>query len=567
MKYLLLALCCFFVSMGIAQQRFDVVIEEIMSDPSPQVSLPNAEFVELKNTSGKDVNLQGFRLSTSTALSGSFPSYVLAADSFVILCSNANAAAFAVYGKALGIPSFPSLPNDGTTLGLLTKENALIHFVSYTNTWYQSELKKEGGWSLEMIDTHNPCAGISNWKASTDNRGGSPGKKNSVDALNKDETAPQLVNLYLKDNSTLVLQFDEPVDSALSAIINNYLVEPAVSISSVRIDGTSFTQIEVYLANALKTATLYKVSIKNLKDCTGNEIVSDAYSIGIPQEVAANDLVVNEILFNPKPNAADYVELYNRSNKIIDASKLYIASRSASGSISSPKKISEEPRYILPGDYVVITEDASAVLKNYLVKNRKALFELPTLPSWPDDKGTVVLLDVNESIADEVTYSDDWQFDLLADDEGVALERIDVDGPSQNRNNWHSAASTAGFGTPTYQNSQYKSAEALHAVISVVPKIFSPDNDGFEDFSSIQYEVKEPGFVANVLIFDIAGKMVRHLAKNATLGLKGSWNWDGLDEKGLKLPIGNYVIYTELFNLQGNKKSFKNVVTLARRLN
>ena len=363
-----------------------------------------------------------------------------------------------------------------------------------------------------------------------------------------------------------MLQFDEPVDSALSAIINNYLVEPAVSISSVRIDGTSFTQIEVYLANALKTATLYKVSIKNLKDCTGNEIVSDAYSIGIPQEVAANDLVVNEILFNPKPNAADYVELYNRSNKIIDASKLYIASRSASGSISSPKKISEEPRYILPGDYVVITEDASAVLKNYLVKNRKALFELPTLPSWPDDKGTVVLLDINETIADEVTYSDDWQFDLLADDEGVALERIDVDGPSQNRNNWHSAASTAGFGTPSYQNSQYKPAEALHAVISVVPKIFSPDNDGFEDFSSIQYEVKEPGFVANVLIFDIAGKMVRHLAKNATLGLKGSWNWDGLDEKGLKLPIGNYVIYTELFNLQGNKKSFKNVVTLARRL-
>ena len=51
------------------------------------------------------------------------------------------------------------------------------------------------------------------------------------------------------------------------------------------------------------------------------------------------------------------------------------------------------------------------------------------------------------------------------------------------------------------------------------------------------------------------------------LVLNGSWNWDGLDEKGQKLLIGNYIIYTELFNLQGKKKQYKNVVVLARRLN
>ena len=44
-------------------------------------------------------------------------------------------------------------------------------------------------------------------------------------------------------------------------------------------------------------------------------------------------------------------------------------------------------------------------------------------------------------------------------------------------------------------------------------------------------------------------------------------SFEGLDEKGRKLLIGNYIIYTEFFNPQGKKKQFKNVVILARRLN
>jgi hypothetical protein len=51
------------------------------------------------------------------------------------------------------------------------------------------------------------------------------------------------------------------------------------------------------------------------------------------------------------------------------------------------------------------------------------------------------------------------------------------------------------------------------------------------------------------------------------LALSGYWNWDGLDDKKAKLPVGCYVILTEMFNLQGQKERFKNVVVLARRLN
>src|SRR5205807_3632003 len=141
---------------------------------------------------------------------------------------------------------------------------------------------------------------------------------------------------------------------------------------------------------------------------------------------------------------------------------------------------------------------------------------------------------------------------------GVALERIDPAGPSQDKNNWHSAASTSGYGTPGYKNSQYKQQDIFNATIDVAPKVFSPDNDGHDDVSTISYQVGSSGYVANIYLFDANGRMVRYLVKNALLGLKGSWNWDGLDEKGQKLPVGNYIVYSELFTLDGKKRQFKN---------
>ena len=50
--------------------RFDIVIAEIMADPSPQVNLPNNEWIELRNTSGITINLSGWRIGDAAGLSG-----------------------------------------------------------------------------------------------------------------------------------------------------------------------------------------------------------------------------------------------------------------------------------------------------------------------------------------------------------------------------------------------------------------------------------------------------------------------------------------------------------------
>lgn len=547
--------------------RYDVVITEIMADPSPVVGLPNAEYVEIRNISSSPFNLSGWRLSDASGTATISASFVFQPDSVAILCANSNGVAFSAFGRTIGVASFPSLDNDGEVLILRSPQNQTIHSVSYTTEWYANEAKKEGGWSLEMIDPKNPCAGKGNWKASTNNLGGTPGKTNSVNGINTDDAPLQLKRAYALDSITVMLVFDESLDSALAAVTANYSLLGFIVSAALPI-APSFQSVQLKLASPLAAAAVHTIAVNNLTDCSGNTI--GAYNktkVGLPQTPLAADVVVNEILFNQQSGGSDYVEFYNGSNKVVDASKLYVANKTNNGSVTSLKKLSEQPCYLFPGDYLLLTEDANWLKRTYHAKNEDALLQLSSLPSFPDDKGTVVLIHLNGNVIDEVAYEDDWHFGLIDNKEGVALERIDPLAASQNKSNWHSAASGVGYGTPTYQNSQFKKTEDIKATIDVSPKSFSPDNDGRDDIATIDYKVEEASYVANVIIFDANGRTVRHLVKNDLLQLKGSWNWDGLGENRNRLPIGHYIIFTEIFNLQGKKKNFKNSVVLTRQLN
>jgi len=551
-----------------AQNRYDVVIDEIMPDPTPQIGLPSNEWIELKNTTATPINLQNWRIGDASGQSGPMPNFTLLPDSFVIVCTGSAVAAMSVFGTAISVTSFPSLDNDGDQLFLKAANGKIIHAISYTSGWYQNEVKKDGGWSMEMIDTKNPCAGFSNWKASINTTGGTPGKKNSIDAVNNDQTAPLLKKAYTTDNITIILVYDEPVDSLSGATLANYSIDGNLTLISATTLPPLFNQVQLKTSSPLTINTVYNIIASNVKDCSNNTIgSSNKVRVGLPEDAAAGEWIINEILFNPRSNAFDFVEFYNNSNKIFDASKLFIANRNSSGVISSIKPLSAVPFYVFPGDYIVETEDAANLALQYLVKNPDNVLIVSSPPSFSDNEGTVVALNFQGNVVDEVKYKDDWHFKLIDDPEGVSLERIDPAGLSQDQANWHSAASTAGYGTPTYKNSQYKLLNAINAVIGVSPKVFSPDNDGRDDIATIQYEITEPGFIANITIFDAAGRPIRNLVRNGTLGLKGYWNWDGIDDKGLKLPVGTYIIFTELFNLQGKKEKFKNTIVLARKLN
>ena len=110
-----------------------------------------------------------------------------------------------------------------------------------------------------MIDTRNACSGSDNWMASNDFKGGTPGKKNSVDAVNKDLQPPELLRAYAADSVSLILIFDEPLDSSNAAIASNYTISDGIGIPlSASTNAPLFNKVQ------LRTACCFKPKIKSI---------------------------------------------------------------------------------------------------------------------------------------------------------------------------------------------------------------------------------------------------------------------------------------------------------------
>ncbi|MDI3318880.1 lamin tail domain-containing protein [Pinibacter soli] len=566
MKFFFTAVAMLFLNYASYAQakRFDILITEIMPIPSPVVGLPPAKYVEIKNASPTVINLKNWKLCSANSAAAISQSVLLKPDSFLLICTSSNLAALSTIAPTISVTNFPTLYADGDEIFLLSPEGKTIHSVSYSRSWF-NDIKSKGGWSLEMIDTQNPCGGASNWTASINDKGGTPGKENSVKAVNIDNTAPQLLKAFASDEKHITLVFNEPVDSIQASVKTNYMLNDN-AIASVVVKQPSFTNVILEFTNSLTVNRPYDFSLSNIEDCSGNTMDNMVIKTGLPSATDSFDIAINEILFNPTPTGVDYVELYNRSNKILDVKELYIANRSSSGELNSIKQLTTESRLLFPNDYLVISENSMAVRKEYLVKNPEMMIELSSMPSFPNENGSCIILNKQGRIIDDLRYDSKWHFALIENPKGVALERTDFDAPTQNQSNWHSAAASAGYGTPTYQNSQFKTSEQPQGMIDISPKVFSPDNDGFDDFATINYQFSERGYVCNIYIFDAKGSPVRNLVKNGLCSQSGYFRWDGVDEQGKPLPIGNYIVVTEIFNLQGKSQLFKNVVVLARRL-
>lgn len=545
----------------------DVLITEIMADPTPQVNLPDAEWIEIKNCSKRIISLYGWQIADFGGRSKAFTKQLLYPDSILLLTGTANEIKMQNFGRCLGVEDFPSLNNDADELKLTNERGQLIHVVSYEEKWYKNVIKAEGGWALEMLDTKNPCGGETNWTSSIHPSGGTPGKMNSVIKENPDDEPPYLIRAFAKDSLSVELYFNESIDSASAAITNNYQID-GLSLKPVFAlpVAPSFKKVILTLPYPLNQENNYQVIVRNLTDCSGNSIGNfNTAAFGLTKICDSGDVVINEILFDPKGSGSDYVELFNRSSKRINLKSLILANRTAAGNIGDWTICSADDYILNPDEYVAICNDKQDIIINFPAHKKENLFERQTFPSFPNDKGTVILINNMGEIIDAVIYSDDWHFPLISDKEGVSLERIDPKESSVNKDNWTSAAQDIGFGTPGRQNSQYRSDLRVKGMVNAYPEIFSPDQDGNDDFLTVHYKFEENGYVLNCKIFDAGGRMVRYLQRNLLCGLGGSIRWDGLDQNQQRLPTGPYLVFTEVFHLSGKVKRYTIRVVLVNK--
>jgi hypothetical protein len=547
---------------------YDVVVNEIMADPEPQVGLPPVEYVELFNTSPYPVYLDGWILQAGNA-THSLPPFTLPSTAYAIIADSCAGILFSSSGHFLGLSSF-SLANDGAAVTLSNDDGQVIHSVSYTEDWYDDTYKAQGGWSLEQLDPLNPCGGKSNWKCSQSNLGGTPGHFNSVYGENPDLSSPSPVTIGVIDPRNILVYFNESIDSNSFGDIHSYNIQPEnILPESISLVPPGYTSLKIMLPSSMEPKKVYTlVFLDTLRDCAGNARV-DGYSVpfGLPLEPDSGDVVINEILYDPELGVPEFFELYNASGKIISLNSLMLSENdSISFQITGTYVLNSEPRLFFPGDYLAFTSDPIALSNNYKTCDPDHLLTMNSIPSFTNTGGCISLVNRNEEIIDLLIYSDDMHYPLLSTTKGVSLERISAAVSSRDHDNWHSASSSCGYATPALKNSQSAGSMVSEAGISIDPSVFSPDNDGYQDLVFIRCHPGEPGYVANISIFNNGGQLVRNLVNNKLLGTDELFFWDGTDDRGGKSPIGMYILYFEFFNMQGSVRHCKKVIVLGGRL-
>ena len=549
--------CCSAYSQPV--QRFELVMTEIMADPSPVVGLPAAEYIEVKNRSKRALRLDGCRISDGTT-SGIIGSGVtLPPDSLLILCSRTQASLFARFGRAAGLNTFPSIDNDGDEIVLLSPEGVVIHALRFEAAQYRNPMKAAGGWSLEMIDPELPCHGSDNWAASTSPEGGTPGKTNSVNGIRSDLNPPVPVRTWSLDSITVVVQFDEGLDSLTAARLSAYRLEgTAVQVVRALAMPPFFDRVTLTFDRPLSVDVVYALSIRDLRDCQGNAISTPVVlKTGRPGSAANGQLRINEILFDPRPGGVDYVEMINLGPGILDAVNLRIGNAQNGGAAANLKQIQPHPRLIFPGDHIVCTTDPDAVMRDYFVKERTWLWGMSALPSFPDDAGCVVLLDHTGRELDRFSYDQDMHFPLLGERAGVALERVRPGSPTTSPGNWHSASSVSGYGTPTARNSQYMAADTLPGELQLSSRILSPDLDGIDDLLMVNWRFPVTGNTISMRVLDIQGRTITTLLRNGLAGTSGEISWNGLQDGGRRMTAGPCVLWAEVTDNRGRSRVWR----------
>jgi hypothetical protein len=300
-----------------------------------------------------------------------------------------------------------------------------------------------------------------------------------------DTIPPKWTQFEMLSSNKLKLTFSEAIDFSKATFqLDNKIGMPVSKLIS-----SNQLSIELIFPIDFLKGNIYNLETRGIIDLFGNELVVTQKSIAIAETIALGDVVLNEILFDSPINSAEYVEIYNCSDKNLDLSTLSLTTRKVDGTLNTGITFPNQTK-ILPKSYLVLTSDAEKIQNYYALNSVENIFTSPWT-SLNNDGNTLVLTNQNQdTIYDEVKYSVKWHHPLVKNPKGVALERINSSLPSQDASSWHSASSEFNFGTPAYQNSQFhltNTTQNQEKFLWLEQDSFSPDNDGINDICFIHF--------------------------------------------------------------------------------
>ncbi|MBO6795079.1 MAG: lamin tail domain-containing protein [Balneolaceae bacterium] len=548
-----------------------VVFNEILYRRADAVS---PEFVELYNPTDSNFDLSCWTFADAGSNVQIPANTILSAGEYLVLTDLEDFAQSLDNGMYLA--GFPSLNDDGDELILRNEHGITIDSLFYRSEWGGDS----PGISLERKDPAAASFDASNWASSTSESGTSVGQMSAV--FEEDSSPPEIVFSSLSDTDLFV---------AFSEVVRfNANTEIAVNGSPVNLDDQQeFVGSEISLSieqakvsKELPTA-VESITVSNISDFKGN--TANSITSQVAEKLVPGDIIINEILYNPMadnednlPDQSEYIELYNRSEKAVSLEGVFIHDApDEEGEIRAIIPVSTRFKWIAPNEFVLLNAEDEA--SDFSESKTARFFDLQGVDeqsillidrsslSLASSDDAVFLADSTGATIDSVYFDESWQNPNIFDTRGVALERIDPNGPSNDASNWSSSTHVSG-GTPLMENSIYQESGAApdENGITFSPNPFSPDEDGFEDNLFINFRLDAPDYLLRVRIFDRYGREVRELVNNYQAGFEGSLIWDGLTDDRTKNRVGIYIVLFEAYDsASGKDRTFKETVVLARK--
>lgn len=532
----------------------EVIFNELMVNPNSNTSWPNVEYVELFNNTNREIKIKNWTISNKSTTS-LIEEAVIPAQGYLLLIKQADSLHF--NSEKLNIhllKTWPALTNTGNTLTLKCSDSNIIDTVSYSESWYTNVKDKQGGKSLEKIYFTERCYISPGWGTSTHEFGGTPGAKNSIQI---DSLLDYEIQKFTLDSSRIKLE-----------IILNKLIYPIQDTlkfhltdkngNSIIISSVEILENSIYLkwAVPLDMGMTYTLKSTNILSCLG-ESFNLEYQFNINRDLNWNDLIITEVLFNPYPDGVDFIEIFNKTQFPIDLSEIYLANINSQNLPSNLKQLKNEPYFILPQQYKVITTDHIKTIYHYPTAKVESFIELSSLPSYPNTEGRVLIMHKNEwgnyKLIDSLYYNESMHHSFIKNIKGISLERANNEIGTNEIGNFISTSLRYNGATPGYKG--------IPEILSEVDNLYLNKKmwniTQSEVPLKIEYAFIERDMVIHIELINFQGKTMKIITNKQPINSSGEIVIQKSDLSNLNIKTGLYTFHIEVFNNKGWKKNYK----------
>lgn len=278
-----------------------------------------------------------------------------------------------------------------------------------------------------------------------------------------DTMPPRLESFFARDDH-ISLEFSERV---FDISPSSYTLLPDAE-HPVEVQRESLSPFRnLIFAQNFDPTTDYELDIM-VSDGAGN-ILDTAVIFRVPKSAEYGDLVINEVLFNPVGDGADFVEIYNRSHLEVSLHDVLI------GNDDKNEFIPLEVDKIPPQSVLAITSNRQSLIEDYFFSDDLFIVE-QFIPSFNNDDG-IITLRHDDMLVDSVSYDENMHHPVIDDVDGVSLFRIEKSPHlSTDISNWSSTTANFGFATPGVDIEWSKSVDNNY--ISLSSDRLSPNTDG-----------------------------------------------------------------------------------------